>query len=298
MSFLAKSLLELSSLKHDEVKSLFDLALKIELKGWSILPKKNDALISLVFLEPSTRTVSSFEIAALRSGYKVSTLNGDFSSVKKGETLLDTLLTLDSMRPDLFVVRHGNAEKLSDIVPQLKVPVINAGEGVAGHPTQGLLDAYTIIKERKTIEEQKVLIIGDITHSRVAASNIELLNKLGAQIAVCGPEEWAPSHFKKFESLKEGLEWATVCMALRIQKERHSSESKNLEVRVQQNFQLNKNSLKNFRSDGLILHPGPFNRDVELTSDVLHDSRCGIWKQTENGVYIRAALMAQILGAA
>lgn len=300
MSFLGKSLLDLKSLTTGEAQSLFDLTMKIELKGWSVVSKNTpkNTLVALVFLEPSTRTTSSFEIAALRSGFMTSKLFAESSSTKKGETVLDTLLTLNAMAPDLFIVRHGTSEKLSEIAPQLSAPLINAGEGVSGHPTQGLLDAYTILKERKKIEGEKVLIIGDVAHSRVASSNIELLSKLGAEVAVCGPEAWHPknSKLKSFDSLVDGLKWSTVAMALRIQKERHASENSDLESQVVQKFQLNKNSLKNLGEHALIMHPGPFNRGVELTDDVLLDPRSVIWKQMGNGVFIRAALMAQILG--
>lgn len=298
MSFLGKSLLELKSLTNSDIQSVFDWASQIELKGWDIITKNPARLIALVFLEPSTRTTMSFEIAALRSGFKITKLNAETSSTKKGETVLDTLLTINAMSPDLFIVRHGTTEKLSEIALQLSCPLINAGEGVSGHPTQGLLDAYTIIKEKKSLENQKVLIIGDVSHSRVASSHFELLSKLGAEVAICGPTSWYPTSqtHKTFDSLEAGLKWCTVCMALRIQKERHRTEASEIEDQVVKRFQLNQSTLKYLSGDALIMHPGPFNRGVEITDDVLQDPRSVIWKQVRNGVFVRAALMAQILG--
>lgn len=298
MSLVGKSLIDLNSLDKTTAHSLFDLALQIELKGWQKVYSEIPKLIALVFLEPSTRTTTSFEMAALRSGHKVVNLLGDSSSIRKGETLLDTLLTLNAMGPDLIVVRHGLNERLADIDRRLSSPVISAGEGVSGHPTQGLLDAYTILKERGKIEGEKVLMVGDVAHSRVAASNMELLNNLGAEVAVCGPEEWYPSQgaTHTFLSLKEALEWCSVCMALRIQKERHIGTDETSYKKLVSSYQLNSLSLRALRKDGIIMHPGPFNRGVELTDEVLEDARLRIWHQVKNGVFIRGAVIAKVLG--
>lgn len=298
MSLKGKSLLDTQALSNTQIDDLFLLADRIRTEGWNIVRTSTPKLISLVFLEPSTRTTSSFEAAALRSGHQVMSLNGSFSSTTKGETLLDTLLTLSAMKPDVLIVRHGTNESLKNIDRQLNVPVINAGEGVSGHPTQALLDAYTIRQSCGAISDQRILFVGDVKHSRVATSGCELFESLGAQTAVCGPDEWSTG-LKKISSLEEGLRWATVCMTLRIQRERQpdSAKTSRAEADFISKYQLNKESMKWLTKNAIIMHPGPFNRGVEITEDVLSDSRCRIWQQVENGVYVRGALLAQILGA-
>jgi aspartate carbamoyltransferase catalytic subunit len=294
MPIQGMSLLDTKDLSEEKILSLFDLTALIKKKGWGLVTAKTPKLVSLVFLEPSTRTASSFEAAALKSGHKVMTLNGDSSSTKKGETVLDTLLTLNAMGPDLFVVRHGTSESLKEIAPQLNTPVINGGEGVSGHPTQGLLDAFTILESRGKIKGEKILVIGDVKHSRVAASGLELLSRLGAETAICTPAQWA-TQSRTFSKLEEGLKWATVCMALRVQKERQEV-GPGQEMEFVSKYQLNSETLKSLAADAIIMHPGPFNRGVEITNDVLTDKRCRIWNQVENGTYLRGALMAQIFG--
>lgn len=297
MSLKGKSLLDTQALSNTQIDDLFLLADRIRTEGWSVVHTSDPKLISLVFLEPSTRTTSSFEAAALRSGHRVMNLNGSFNSTAKGETLLDTLLTLKAMRPDILIVRHGTNESLKNIDRQLNIPMINAGEGVSGHPTQALLDAYTIRQSCGTISGQRILFVGDVKHSRVASSGCELLEKLGAQTAVCGPDEWSTGS-QKFGSLEEGLRWATVCVTLRIQRERQPDSAKmpGAEADFISKYQLNKESMRWLSKDAIIMHPGPFNRGVEITEDVLVDSRCRIWQQVENGVYVRGALLARILG--
>lgn len=298
-SYIGRSLLDLHDLDQQNIQDLFDLTHKIEKQGWAFLREqvKHDMLVHLVFLEPSTRTTMSFETASYRSGYRVSKLSGESSSTLKGETLEDTLLTLNAMKPNLMVVRHGTSEKLSAIAPKLSCPLINAGEGTTGHPTQALLDAYTIWKERGQFEGERVLIVGDVVHSRVAASLSEILEKFNVEVGVCGPKEWCPENYAKnyFQDLFEGLAWCTSVMALRVQKERHTSVTENIDNEFKK-FQLNPTSLKSLSPRGLIFHPGPFNRGVEISSDVLSDPRCRIWNQVEHGVYVRGALMAKILG--
>lgn len=279
-----------------QIRSFFS---KVDSLPQQNLPS-NSHLIAHLFFEPSTRTQLSFNTATIRCGSQPLNFSTSSSSMQKGETFLDTLLTVQAMNVSAMVIRHGFHTSLSDIASEIKVPMINAGEGTTGHPTQALLDAYTILKERNNIENEKVLFIGDVKHSRVAHSNFELLGILGSKIGVCGPDSWLPvaekSGFEFFGSLKEGLGWSTVCMGLRVQKERHD---KNFEVELKdftKRFQLSRDTLQFFRKDGLILHPGPFNREIEITSEVLNDPRCKIWKQVENGVRVRTALLAEVLG--
>lgn len=281
----------------EDVETLFAVAQRFEKHHQ--LPLVPHTL-GLVFLEPSTRTRCSFEVAALKLGLRIFNLESTESSLAKGETLEDTLLNLDAMGPSLLVVRHGTKESLHEIAPRLKSKLISGGEGVTGHPTQALLDVLTIFRERKGLQREKLLIIGDVVHSRVARSHFHLFHLIGFEIAVCGPRDWLGveenSKIQHFDRLKDGLEWASIAMSLRIQKERHTTlDSQSFEELVS-SFQLNSQSLKNLRHDGLILHPGPVNRGVEMTGEAMEDPRCMILKQVNNGVILRGALMASMLG--
>jgi|GEM_PF-264740 len=265
-------------------------------------------IVSLLFFEPSTRTRMSFEIAASRLGYQVQIMDSASStSLSKGESLVDTVLNVLAMRPDALIIRYGNSAELDQLLPTLQVPVLNAGSGVVSHPSQALLDALTIRQNLHQVRGQKVLIVGDIRHSRVASSNFELLIRLGAEVGVCGPQEFLPlasdlpTSVRLFEDLDEATAWATVYMALRIQLERHvdgqvSRLSCNLSLdNFHTQFGLNPRRLKILRKDAIILHPGPINHGVELSREAIHDSRARILNQVENGVYIRAALLARAL---
>ena len=279
-------------------------------------------IVSLLFFEPSTRTRMSFEIAALRLGYRVQIMDSaSTTSLTKGESLTDTVINVLAMRPDALVIRYGKSMELDRLLPTLQLPVLNAGSGVVSHPSQALLDAWTIRQNLHEVSGQKVLIVGDIRHSRVANSNFDLLLRLGAEVAVCGPKEFLPlaselpTGVKIFEELDEAVAWATVYMALRIQLERHVDEpAKNAtgasKSRMNQKlnhgpdldlpdfhaqFGLSPRRLKILRKDAIILHPGPINHGVELSDEAIHDSRARILNQVENGVYIRAALLARAL---
>lgn len=291
MSFQGSSLLELKSLEKTQMDSFFQKALAFKANRW--WPQKS-FIAGMAFLEVSTRTTSSFEVAVQRLGGKTVKVSGASSSVVKGETVLDTCLTLQAMGVDILIVRHGTDESLADISKQLRTPIINAGEGVSGHPTQGLLDALTVLEGHGRIKGEKLLIVGDAVHSRVAASAVEVFKMYGAEVAFCGPEGWLPKNENTFKDLESGLNWCSVVMALRIQRERHQSHFVALSDYVEK-YQLNKDSLAALRADGLIIHPGPFNRGVEVSEEVLLDARSCIWKQVENGVFIRGAVISEIL---
>ncbi len=300
MSWKDQHVLDFKGVKPEQIRTFFS---KIDSLPKQNLPV-NSHIVAHNFFETSTRTKLSFNTATIRCGAKPLNFSASSSSMLKGETFLDTLLTVQAMGVSAFVIRHGFGESLREVSKNLKVPVINGGEGISGHPTQALLDAYTILKERGQLEGERVLFIGDIKHSRVARSNFELLSLMGVKMGICGPESWLPTgdeyEFELFDSLEKGLKWATVCMALRIQKERRLDKTGgNFESELQKfinGYQLSQKSLKHFANDGVILHPGPFNREVEITSDVLNDSRCKIWTQVENGVKVRTALLAEVLG--
>lgn len=250
---------------------------------------------AFLFFEPSTRTRMSFQIAAHRLGIATTLLEGKAgTSLEKGETIEDTILNVAAMKPDFMVIRAGQDLALEEIANSLSIPVLNAGWGHAAHPTQALLDVMTIEKDFASIENKRILIVGDVRHSRVASSHIQLAGILGYEIAICGPEEFTRgASVHCFANLEDGLRWADVVMALRVQSERHSEKFALESYRNQ--YSLTQDKLKIFKSDGLILHPGPINYGVELERTVLKDSRNRIFEQVSNGVHIRQSLIYHFL---
>lgn len=305
-----RSLLDTRALTPQDVYALFRVADEFrdrgERNGFFYSPEDRlvagSKIVSLLFFEPSTRTRLSFQTAAYRLGLPVLTMESASSSVAKGESLTDTVLNVLAMGPDTLVLRYGISHELDALLPTLDVPVINAGSGAMAHPTQALLDAYTIHRELGGIEGQRVLIVGDVRHSRVARSNFDILAKMGAEVGVCGPQELLPSLAEApgaqvFTCLEEGLRWATVCMALRIQFERHdSSEVRERIAEYHRSYGITRARLHSFGAEGILMHPGPINHGVELASDVLEDPRSRILAQVRNGVLIRAALLAKTVG--
>lgn len=250
----------------------------------------------------------SFQTAAYRLGHQVLTMElSTGSSLSKGETAVDTVLNVAAMKPDVLVVRYGLSRELDELLPSLGIPVINAGSGTLAHPTQALLDAYTIEREAGGVEGKRVLIVGDIRHSRVARSNFDVLAKLGAKIGVCGPESLLPDAdgdmppgTRVFTSLDEAVGWCDVYMGLRIQLERHNASDLQLDSveDYHRHFGLNRDRLKKLGSGALIMHPGPINHGVEFAPEVVDDSRSRVLKQVTNGVLIRAALLSMALESA
>lgn len=303
------SLLDTKTLRADDIFSLFRLADRFRRRsdehgffykpGTS--PPPGSKIVSLLFFEASTRTRMSFQQAAYRLGLPVLTMESSSSSVTKGETLTDTVLNVLAMKPDCLVIRYGESAELDTLLPELPIPVINAGNGTHAHPTQGLLDAYTILKERGQIEGEKVLIVGDLRHSRVARSNFDVLSKLGALIGVCGPDDLLPTAEEMpgariFRDLEEGMRWATVCMGLRIQFERHAQDDVRERVaEYHRLYGISRVRLQSLVPAGILMHPGPINHGVEFSSDVLQDPRSRVLAQVSNGVLLRAALLARLL---
>ncbi len=289
------SLIDISSVETEKISTLFSFADQISHNKFSS-DKGFGKTGALLFFEASTRTRMSFETACARLGVYPLLLDGvTGTSLEKGETLEDTVLNVASMNPSFVVIRSGDDLDLQDLSKKLSMPILNAGWGKRGHPTQALLDAYTIRKHLGTCEKQKVLIVGDVRHSRVAASHFELAVKLGYEVALCGPKEFLPqtSTNKVFSSLREGLEWATVAMALRVQLERHTSQYSLADYREQ--FGFTKKNLESLSKQALIMHPGPINQGTEMDSDVLRDSRCQVLDQVSNGVFVRQALLYSVL---
>jgi aspartate carbamoyltransferase catalytic subunit len=250
---------------------------------------------ALLFFEPSTRTRFSFESACSRAGYHPLILDGGVgTSIEKGETIEDTVYNIRAMRPLFFVIRCNDQVNLAEIDALIPEPVLNAGWGRQGHPTQALLDGLTMYENWKGFSGKNVLFVGDIKHSRVVSSHLELAKILGYKIGYSAPPELLPkehSHAEIFSKVEEGLEWADAVIALRVQKERHDSENIFLLDDYRDQFGLSLNRLKSLKPNGLVMHPGPINYGVELETEVLGDARSCIMKQVENGVFLREALI-------
>jgi aspartate carbamoyltransferase catalytic subunit len=232
-------------------------------------------VLAMVFSEPSTRTRMSFQVAASRLGLRTLSLdNPIISSLSKGETLEDTFRNIAAMQPDLMVVRYNTNHDADMVVRELPCPVINGGIGTSEHPTQSLIDVFTIRENRGSLKNEKVLIVGDVLHSRVANSNLLLLQRMGIEVAYCAPAQFEPKtenwkNVKKFATLNEGVAWATVIMGLRVQKERHQSENIGFSMaEYREQFRVGGDQLKHFRPDGILLHPGPVIRGIEFSAFV------------------------------
>ena len=250
-----------------------------------------------VFFENSTRTLSSFELAGKKLGGIVQNINIEKSSVKKGETLIDTALTLNAMKPDLLVVRHSSSGAVNLLSEKVNCSVLNAGDGVHEHPTQALLDALTIKHRKSIIEGLNIAICGDINHSRVARSNILLLSKLNNEVRLIGPSTLVPETFadmglKVFNNMGEGLKNVDVIMMLRLQKERMSMGNIPSKREYFNRFGLDGQKLRFAKKDAIVMHPGPMNRGIEIDGNLADDlNRSVIQEQVEMGVAIRMAVM-------
>ena len=260
------------------------------------VPSLRDITIAILFFENSTRTKLSFELAEKRLSADIVNFSASGSSVKKGESLVDTVNNILSMKVDLVVMRHPNPGAASFLSKKIGAKVINAGDGTHEHPTQALLDAYSIREKLGSVEGKKVVIVGDILHSRVALSNIYCLQKLGAQVMVCGPLNLIPKNIKELgvkvsTNLKEALEWCDVANMLRIQLERQDETYFPSLREYSMLFGLNKEILDSLSKKIVVMHPGPINRGVEITSDVADSEQSIILQQVENGVAVRMAVI-------
>ena len=260
------------------------------------VPSLRDITIANLFFENSTRTRLSFELAAKRLSADVVNFTSSNSSVKKGETLIDTVNNILSMKVDMVVIRHASPGAARFLTKHISAKVINAGDGTHEHPTQALLDAYSIREKLGSVKGKKVVIIGDILHSRVALSNIYCLQKLGAEVMVCGPSTLIPKHMsdlgvKVSNNLHEALLWCDVANMLRIQLERQDIQYFPSLRDYTLQFGLNQELLDSLGKDIVIMHPGPINRGVEITSDVADGPQSIILNQVENGVAIRMAVI-------
>ena len=268
------------------------------------VPSLRDITIANIFFENSTRTKLSFELAQKRLSADVISFSTAQSSVKKGETLIDTVNNILSMKVDMVVMRHPNPGAAHFLSTKVKAKIINAGDGTHEHPTQALLDAYSIRERLGDVAGKKVVIVGDILHSRVALSNIYCLQKLGAEVMVCGPTTLIPKYIQDLgvkveHNLRKALDWCDVANMLRIQLERQDISFFPSLREYSMQYGLNKEILESLDKEIVVMHPGPINRGVEITSDVADSKQSIILDQVENGVAVRMAatyLLASKIG--
>ncbi len=298
-AFARRHLLTCDDLKAGEINALLDLADKSAESNRQI-NKKRDVLrgrtLINLFFEASTRTQSSFELAGKRLGADVMNMNVSGSSMQKGETLIDTAMTLNAMRPDILVVRHHAAGAVELLAQKVDCSVVNAGDGAHQHPTQALLDALTIRRAKGRIAGLTVCVCGDIKHSRVARSNISVLNTLGARVRVIAPSTLLPPKIDRlgvevFTDMNAGLEGADIVMMLRLQRGRMQGSYVPSTREYYHFFGLDSEKLARAKPDALIMHPGPMNRGVEIASTIADHSRSVIRDQVEMGVAVRMAVL-------
>lgn len=300
--FHRKDLLGIRDLSADEVTGILDTAesfREISSREIKKVPALRGKTIINLFFEASTRTRTSFELAAKRLSADAVNISVSTSSVSKGETLVDTALTLDAMQPDCIVVRHSSAGVPHQLARISRAAIVNAGDGTNEHPTQALLDAMTIREHKQGIGGLEVAILGDILHSRVARSNIHLLTKLGASVRVAGPRTLVPEEFEWLveegltvtKSVEEAIEGTDVVMILRIQKERQDSAFFPTLSEYAVHYGLTKERLALAKDDAIVLHPGPMNRGIEIASEVADSARSRILDQVNYGVTVRMAVL-------
>ena len=309
MSFRFGHMLGIEPLSADEIVFLLDQSKPFQeiqkhpLKKLATLRGKT---VALAFFEPSTRTRISFATAASRLGADQMNLQAESSSLKKGESLLDTIRTLDAMKPDCIVIRHSSSGAPEFVTRHLPLPVINAGDGTHEHPTQALLDALTIRDRRGTLENLNITILGDILHSRVARSNIHLLTKFGCRFTLCGPPMWVPreidcigppgASIRRVGKIEEALEGADVVLTLRVQQERLYEPALALDEYILQ-YQLTPERLRLAKPGALVLHPGPMIRGLEIDPAVADGPQSCVLDQVTNGLAVRMALLFLMIGA-
>jgi len=300
-------MLGIEPLTAEQITFLLDQAKPLQqiqrhpLKKLATLRGKSAAL---AFFEPSTRTRISFATAAARMGADTMNLQAEASSLRKGESLLDTVRTLDAMKPDCIVMRHSSSGAPHFVAERIEIPVINAGDGTHEHPTQALLDALTIRDRRDTLAGLNVTILGDVQHSRVARSNIQLLGKFGCRFTLCGPAMWLPreleclappgSSIRRVARIEEALEGADVVLVLRVQQERHNEPALALDEYVLL-YQLTPERLRRARPDALVLHPGPMVRGLEIDPAVADGPQSCVLEQVTNGLAVRMALLLVLM---
>ncbi len=299
-----KHLLGIKDLSEKEIHLIFETAddfkdvLNRPIKK---VPSLRDVTVANVFFENSTRTRLSFELAEKRLSADVINFSSSSSSVKKGETLLDTVNNILAMKVDMVVMRHSSPGAPHFLAKHINANIINAGDGTHEHPTQALLDTFSIREKFGDVAGKKVVIVGDILHSRVALSNIFALQKLGAEVMVCGPATLLPKHIREIGvkvelDIKKALEWCDIANVLRIQLERQRMSYFPSLREYSLYYGINKKLLDSLKKEITIMHPGPINRGIELTSDVADSDHSIILQQVENGVAVRMAILFLLAG--
>lgn len=300
--FRRRDLLGIRDLSAEEIRGILDTAenfREISTREVKKVPTLRGKTVINLFFENSTRTRTSFELAAKRLSADAINISVSSSSVSKGETLIDTALNLDAMQPDCIVVRHSSAGVPHQLAKVSRAAIVNAGDGANEHPTQALLDAMTIREHKKKIEGLEVAIVGDILHSRVARSNIHLLTKLGAKVRVAGPGTLVPADFVHLVEkgltvcphIEDAIEGSDVVMILRIQHERQDSAYFPTLREYAVHYGLTNERLDLAKKDAIVLHPGPMNRGIEISSSVADSSRSLILDQVKYGVDVRMAVL-------
>ncbi len=304
MKFTRKDLLGIKDLSVEEINLILDTAesfMEVSTRDIKKVPTLRGKTVVNLFFEASTRTRTSFEIAAKRLSADAVNISSSTSSVVKGETLIDTARNLEAMNPDIIVIRHSASGAPHLLSRLIKQSVINAGDGAHEHPTQALLDMMTIRQKKGRIRGLKVAIIGDIAHSRVARSNIYGLNKMGAEVAVAGPSIMMPRDVqelgvKAYTRVEDAMEGADIIMMLRIQIERKAAAVFPSFREYAQVFGLDRERIKRAREDVLVMHPGPINRGVEISPEIADGPYSVILDQVSNGVAVRMALLYLLAG--
>ncbi len=305
MQLSTKHLLGIKDLSPEDISLILDTATQFKevlQRPVKKVPSLRDVTIVNLFYENSTRTRISFELAEKRLGADTINFSASASSVSKGETLLDTVNNILSMKVDMVVMRHSASGAPHFLAQHIPAAIVNAGDGINEHPTQALLDAFSIKEKTGSLEGKKIVLIGDIMHSRVALSNIYLLKKMGAEVMVAGPPTLIPKYIKealdiKVEyNLKNALEWCDVANVLRIQLERQNQVLFSSLREYNLAYGVSKKLLDGLKKEIVIMHPGPINRGVEIDSDVADSKQSIILQQVENGVAVRMAVLYLLAG--
>lgn len=286
------NILNLDSLTVEEINDILNLAQ--EFKDGKKVDYKGEKVIANLFFEPSTRTHYSFDMAALKLGCKTQNFDAVNSSLKKGESLYDTVKTFEMFGVDALVIRHVENEYYNQLLGKINIPILNAGDGTGNHPSQSLLDLLTIKQEFGKFEGLKAVIVGDIKHSRVAHTNIKVMQRLGMTVYTSGPEEYKEEGYNYVE-LDKIINDVDIVMLLRVQHERHSSDMQETIEEYHQRHGLNMERVNKMKDTAIIMHPAPFNRNVEIADDVVECSKSRIFKQVQNGVFVRMALINKAL---
>ncbi len=294
-----KHLVTMETLSNEEVLGLIKRGIAFK-QGQADFHLDRQYFAANLFFESSTRTHKSFEVAEKKLGLDVIEFDAKTSSVNKGETLYDTILTMSALGVDICVVRHSKDDYYKELIDSrtIQTSIVNGGDGSGQHPSQCLLDLMTIYQEFGRFENLKVAIAGDITHSRVAKSNMQILKRLGAQLYFCGPKEWCSNEFDvygQYVTIDEIVNQVDVMMFLRVQHERHDDKESFSKESYHKLYGLTQERYNRLKDDAIIMHPAPVNRDVEIKDDLVEAPKSRIVAQMQNGVYVRMAIIEAIL---